>query len=220
MNAVTATSEQRSFVLLPSGNILNLARPDPLSWTNSDLAIGLSRTYRWGGHSAWTRPLSVAQHSLSVLAIRESVRPLPAELALYELMHDAEEGLLGFDCIAPLKSILGEPFEKLCRQLTNTIASRYPIPVLTPNEYRLHKLADRTAAASEAVHIVGWSAEQVRDELGIEELPLGRDPLSDELRDPFKPWEPWPSERAADRWLNRVQKELNSLETTNEGAVQ
>ena len=59
----------RAWILLPSGGRLNLLAPDPTSWTDSDLAIGLSRTYRWGGYSAWDLPLSVAQHSLTVLAL-------------------------------------------------------------------------------------------------------------------------------------------------------
>ena len=60
----------RAWVLLPSGRRLNLLEPDPWAWTDRDLAIGLSRTYRWAGYSAWDLPLSVAQHSLTVLALR------------------------------------------------------------------------------------------------------------------------------------------------------
>ena len=39
----------RAWILLPSGRRLDLLAPDPASWTDEDLAIGLSRTYRWGG---------------------------------------------------------------------------------------------------------------------------------------------------------------------------
>jgi hypothetical protein len=60
----------RAWVLLPSGRRLNLVEPDPWAWTDRDLAIGLSRTYRWAGYSAWDLPLSVTQHSLTVLALR------------------------------------------------------------------------------------------------------------------------------------------------------
>ena len=42
----------RAWVLLPSGRRLNLLEPDPWAWTDRDLAIGLSRTYRWAGYSA------------------------------------------------------------------------------------------------------------------------------------------------------------------------
>jgi uncharacterized protein len=70
----------RAWILLPSGKQLDLLAPDPWAWTDDDLAIGLSRTYRWAGYSAWDLPLSVAQHSLAVLALRRSQsaeRPLP-----------------------------------------------------------------------------------------------------------------------------------------------
>jgi hypothetical protein len=60
----------RAWILLPSGKQLDLLAPDPWAWTDDDLAIGLSRTYRWAGYSAWDLPLSVAQHSLAVLALR------------------------------------------------------------------------------------------------------------------------------------------------------
>ena len=87
----------RAWVLLPSGRRLDLLNPDPQAWTDHDLAVGLSRTYRWAGYSAWDLPLSVAQHSLTVLAIRQgSPGPgLTPPEALRELLHDAEEALLG-----------------------------------------------------------------------------------------------------------------------------
>jgi hypothetical protein len=39
----------RAWVRLVSGRRINLLDPQPDSWTDIDLAIGLSRTYRWGG---------------------------------------------------------------------------------------------------------------------------------------------------------------------------
>ena len=65
----TPTLSPRAWVLLPSGKRLDLLDPTPFDWDDQDLALGLARTYRWGGHSAWPLPLSVAQHSLAVLAI-------------------------------------------------------------------------------------------------------------------------------------------------------
>jgi len=52
-----------AWVLLPSGRRLRLLAPDPQAWTDADLAVGLSRAYRWAGYSAWLHPLSIAQHS-------------------------------------------------------------------------------------------------------------------------------------------------------------
>jgi 5'-nucleotidase len=68
--------EPRAFVLLKSRRQLDLLNPDPNAWTDEDLAAGLSRTMRWSGVSRWEHPLSVAQHSLTVLAICEAERLL------------------------------------------------------------------------------------------------------------------------------------------------
>lgn len=207
---------QRPYVLLPSGNILDLADPDPASWTNEDLAIGLSRTYRWGGHSGWPRPLSVAQHSLSVLAIAEGAdNDLGPQRALYELLHDAEEGLIGFDCIAPMKQLLGEPFRALCERLTAAVAERYNLPVMTTDQYVEHKRADRLAAASEALHVARWSPEQIRDTLLITETPLQHDPLRTSMDGslPYADWEPWPARVAARAWLAELEDQLRAAGT-------
>ena len=100
----------RAWVRLSSGRRLDLIAPQPTDWTDLDLAVGLSRTYRWGGHSIWDLPLSVTQHSLLVLVLRQQIQPhqplTPGE-ALRELLHDADEGLVGFDPISPLKLHLG-----------------------------------------------------------------------------------------------------------------
>jgi len=81
----------RAWMLLKSGGRLDLLDPKPDAWTDEDLAIGLSRTYRWGGYSAWDLPLSVAQHSLAVLALREREGKLTPRESLRELFHDATE---------------------------------------------------------------------------------------------------------------------------------
>ena len=89
--AALMCADARAFVLLKSRRRLDLLNPDPQAWTDGDLAAGLSRTMRWGGASQWGHPLSVAQHSLTVLAIREGEGPLTAQEGLRELLHDATE---------------------------------------------------------------------------------------------------------------------------------
>ena len=64
----------RAWVFPKSGRQINLLDPKPDSWDDSDLAIGLSRTYRWGGHSQWELPISVAQRSLLELALRRQMQ--------------------------------------------------------------------------------------------------------------------------------------------------
>jgi uncharacterized protein len=196
--------DARAFVILKSGRRLDLLNPDPQAWTDDDLAAGLSRTMRWGGASRWPHPLSVAQHSLTVLAIRETEGPQTAGEALRELLHDAAEFMLGWDCVAPLKAQLGAPFRQLEARLQAAVEARYRLPPWTAEDYAKHKRADRLAAASEAFHVVGWSRTDMVKALGIEIHPLLEDPLSPNR---FAPWEPWPP-RVAERFFAKRLRKL------------
>jgi hypothetical protein len=194
---------------MPSGRRLDLLDPTPFDWDDSDLALGLARTYRWGGHSAWPLPLSVAQHSLTVMHVRAAAceaagLQLSSISALRELLHDAEEGLLGFDCVSPLKPFMGEAFKMLTVKLEAAVFLRYGLPRWTAKEHAAHKVADRLAAASEAVHVAGWSAQEVQQTLKITIPPLSDDPLHAIYGGP--PWEPWPPALAAERFLSELER--------------
>jgi hypothetical protein len=67
------------YFLRPGRNFVELADPSPASGSDSDMAIGLARTYRCDGHSAWTRSLSVARCSFSVLALLQQQGGLGAQ---------------------------------------------------------------------------------------------------------------------------------------------
>ncbi len=198
-------TDARAWVRLPSGRRLDLLAPTPFDWTDEDLAIGLSRTFRWGGHSVWPAPLSVAQHSLAVLALRRAARPAATRVGLRrELLHDAEEGLTNFDCISPLKPFLGAGFLALQRRLSTAVATRYALPAWEEEERRLHKKLDIAMAAAEAVHVAGWSRAEVRATLGIRAAVMAADPLAAEFGG--TPWEPWAPEVAAQRFLDALRR--------------
>jgi hypothetical protein len=201
----TETGAPRAWVLLPSGNRLDLADPDPMAWTDEDLALGLARTYRWGGHARWQRPLSVAEHSLTVAAIA-ATRDSSRAMRRLALLHDAEEGLIGFDCITPLKQVLGEAFRMLELRLRKAIAQRYTLPWPWPMEAAEISLkwADRMAATAEAVHVAGWSEQDTRDTLGLHYPLLEEDPLVD-IGLKANAWEPLNSDAAADAWLTALR---------------
>ena len=208
----------RAWILFRSGNRIDLLNPRPDAWSDEDLATGLSRTYRWGGHSAWELPLSVAQHSLTVLAIREAQakRPLSAGAALRELLHDADEALIGgFDCISPLKPHLGPEYRAIAARIDAAVRARYRLPAWTVRDHEEHKIADRLAAASEAHHVVGWRGASLRRDLGITLQPLHDDPL--ETPDALKPWEPWPADLAAELFLVKL-KHLQAIRTEQDSA--
>jgi len=197
----------RAWVRLPSGRRLDLLAPTPFDWTDADLALGLARTYRWGGHSIWPgAPLSVAQHSLAVWALRRARAPtgLSRPDQRRELLHDAEEGLLGFDCISPLKPFLGEAFAALEARLRGAVAARYGLAPWAAEARRAHKACDVALAAAEAVHVAGWSLAEVRGTLGIRAPVLDADPLASLYGTP--PWQPWPAELAAERFLAALDR--------------
>lgn len=60
---------------------------------------------------------------------------------LLELLHDAEEGLVGFDPISPLKPILGPAFQDVMDRLQRTVLRRYGVGDWAGDEYREHKQA-------------------------------------------------------------------------------
>ena len=190
----------RAWRRLPSGGRLDLVNPAPDAWGDRDLAVLLSRVFRWGGESCWPQQLSVAQHSLLVLQIRRMTAPeaLTPQQELREILHDAEEAFLGFDCLHPLKAALGAPFGAVCKKLTDVIAERYKLINWNASEFAEHKSADLIAAASEALHCVGWSVHEIRNDLGIKAPILHEDPLAEVYGGTA--WEPWPSNLAESRF--------------------
>ena len=127
---------------------------------------------------------------------------LAAPDALRELMHDADEGLLGFDCIAVLKPFLGERFRELTGRLGAAVTIRYRLPAWSKPAFAVHKKADRIAAASEAVHVVGWTPDEVRNTLRIPFDILDADPLVPIYGGTA--WEPWAPALAASRFLDAL----------------
>jgi len=197
----------RAWVRLGSGRRLDLLNPRPDQWDDRDIAVSLSRTYRWGGHSCWDLPLSVAQHSLLVLVLRQQMQPhqpLTPREALRELLHDADEFGLGFDALRPIRPHLGAEFQALAARLHAAVAMRYRLPGWDPDGYALHKRADHLAAASEALHVAGWGADEISETLGIRLAPLQDDPLP--LLDGMRPWEPWPPGCAASLFLAKLRE--------------
>ncbi len=197
----------RAWVLLKSGKRLDLHDPGPDDWQDRDLAIGLSRAYRWGGHSRWDLPMSVAQHSLLVLVLRQQMQPhapLGRGEALRELLHDGHEGFLSFDPISPLKPHLGREFEDLAGRLQAVIEQRYQLPAWTGDDHVMHKRVDRLAAASEALHVAGWSRGEIHETLHINLVPVMVDPLP--RLEGLQPWEPWPPKLAAALFLAKLRE--------------
>lgn len=171
-----------AWMLLPSGRRLDLLNPHPCAWTDEDLTIRLSRTYRWCSD---TRPLTPGEQ-------------------LRELLHDAEEGLINHDVPTPLKPLMGEAYHHMTRQVRRCINQRYDLPGWDRASHDAHKHADRQAAASEAHHVVGWSETDIGLDFGIAIPPMTTDPLTRTAH--LQSWEPWPARLAACVFGERLQQ--------------
>src|SRR5208282_3209997 len=103
-----------------------------------------------------------------VLAIREREGPLTAREALRELLHDATEFMLGWDCIVPLKAQFGEPFRELEARLQAAVDARYQLP-WTAEDHAKHKTGRLSCGCLRGTDMI--------KALGIEIHPLLDDPL-------------------------------------------
>lgn len=202
------TKPVRAWVRLNSTRRLDLLNPTPLDFELADIAEGEAHTFRWGGSSVWDWPMSDAQHSLLTLAIQrmEHSSELSPALALANLVHDASEGLgIRWDPIAPVKPFIGDGFMALDQNIQRVIHIRLGLPTVLPITWKaIIKSADRRAAASEAVHIAGWTRDEVRTALKIRLKPLETDPLVRIYGG--VPWEPWPMRVAEARFLAELER--------------
>lgn len=131
MMSPTAQPLPKTAMLTRSGRVFDLAAPTPEMVDLSDIAWSLARTPRFNGHPDCT--VSVALHSMHVSRIaarlwqeRFSV-PMPPELELQALLHDAPEAYIG-DVISPLKRLIGEALEAIEDQIWTVIAAQFGVP--------------------------------------------------------------------------------------------
>lgn len=173
--AARALEEQapRTWQRMLSGRRLNLIEPSPLDIEIADIALGLSRNTRWNGQTMGPHGWSVAQHSDLVVDIVRRLKPRAgARLLMAAKLHDASE-YVTHDLITPLKAAVGDVFKELEQRLTRAIYVRFGLPpVLSPADKAIIKEADRTAAATEAVQLAGFTAAECKKVLNFKEKPL------------------------------------------------
>jgi hypothetical protein len=148
------------------------------------------------------------------MLLRRAAAPAITPLEeLRELLHDAEEGLLGFDAISVIKPFLGDAFRALTRRLEHMVFLRYGLPAWDARSHAAHKRADRLAAATEAVHVAGWSREEVRRTLKIRAGVLAEDPLAAYYD--CRPWEPWAPGVACERFMRELERLALAVRSTD-----
>jgi hypothetical protein len=123
------------------GHRIEITDPEHARISIVDLADGLSRLCRFGGHlrpGAW---YSVAAHSVMVSRI------VPGRLAVAGLVHDGAEAYLGADMPSPVKSLFLD-YKALEHRWQARVFEAFGI-VPTPADHALLKRADRIAYLAE-----------------------------------------------------------------------
>jgi uncharacterized protein len=198
----------RAWQRMLSGRRLDLLDPSPLDIEIEDIAHGLARVARWNGQTVGPCAFSVAQHCLVVDQILLELQPnWGAAWQLAGLLHDAPEYVVG-DLISPFKAALGYDYKSFEQRLLFAIHRRFGLPELLPNTVQSAiKRADRLAAYFEATVLAGFAIDEA-------ELIFGRPNLPEVLTQALRCLEPWPTDRAQQRFTERVAVLVTGLQIT------
>ena len=135
-----------SWIVTCDGHEASLEFPTHADYTIERIAHSLAQINRFNGHAS--RPYSVAEHSLLVLAIAKTELQLDANGQMAALMHDAHEAFIG-DIISPMKPLLGSAWKRLEMRHSHLMSLRFGYHVaMTMNHHEL-KVADMMALAVE-----------------------------------------------------------------------
>lgn len=158
-SSTKTNADPRVWQRMLSGRRLDLADPSPLDIEIEDIAHGLARVARWNGQTQGDHAFSVAQHSLLVVDILDTIysgQP-PHDLRLAALLHDGPEYVIG-DMISPFKALLGDGYRAIEERLTAAIHLRHQLPArVSSRHHKAIKQADRISAYLEATQLAGFS---------------------------------------------------------------
>lgn len=157
----------RAWQRMLSGRRLDLINPSPMDIEIEDIAHGLSRVARWNGQTTGEHSFNVAQHSVIVEQIANTLEPgTSREWLLAALLHDASEYVVG-DMISPFKNALGVNYRAFEDKLMQAIHVRFGLPaIITPQLKKFIKRADKICAWLEATQIAGFSVEESNECFG------------------------------------------------------
>ena len=153
--------QPRAWQRMLSGRRLDLLDPTPMDIEVEDIAHGLAFVARWNGQTIGDFAYSVAEHSLLVTDIFNTMNPsAPVKWQLAALLHDAPEYVIG-DMISPVKAAIGPDYEVLDDRLMAAIHIRFGLPAQIPAAVKKQiKKADKISAWLEAVQIAGFTAAE------------------------------------------------------------
>jgi len=137
-----------------TGQLVNLADPDPATINIEDIAWGLSRMSRFCGQTVTAIPPTVAQHCIFVSDLIFDAHS-NNELALIGLLHDAAETYIG-DIPSPVKhtdeveKVIKKIEDRLLFCINEKFLGRQP----TEQEQKICHYFDKKAQFIEAYHFM------------------------------------------------------------------
>lgn len=157
----------RAWQRMLSGRRLDLINPSPMDIEIEDIAHGLSRVARWNGQTTGEHSFNVAQHSVIVEQICNTLEPASdPQWLLAALLHDASEYVVG-DMISPFKNALGVNYRAFEDKLMEAIHVRFGLPaIITPQLKKYIKRADKMCAWLEATQLAGFSESEANEFFG------------------------------------------------------
>ena len=121
-----------------NGQIIDLLKPDPESFTIEDIAAQLSKLCRFNG--AIKQFYSVAEHCVHVSAM------CPPEYKKIAILHDAPEAFI-CDVPTPLKRLLGSAYTDIEDRIAAAIGEKFEVDIV--NLPDVVKQADRALVVTE-----------------------------------------------------------------------
>jgi 5'-deoxynucleotidase YfbR-like HD superfamily hydrolase len=153
-----------------SGRLVNLYDPAAIDIVLDDWVYGASRVPRWGGQTrAETAYNDLCHMLLTERIVSELVWPgAPVEVRRWALAHDLHEGAGLGDICTPYGRLFAEAgLRELKARLDRALRLAMGLPAEVPARHReAIKRADRIAAVSEAVQLMGWPEASARRDVG------------------------------------------------------
>lgn len=137
---------------LLSGGFFDFEKPEDSIYTIEDVAIGLSRVFRFNGHTLY--PYTVAQHCVVLSRI------VPDSLALSALLHDGSEAFIS-DIVRGAKELFSDYRCKECHIMEDLFWRTVDSPWVPIS--RALSQYDKALGDTEALFLKGKCADPLHD---------------------------------------------------------
>lgn len=133
---------------LSSGKYVDLSNLSIDDIDIEDISRSLNYIYRFTGHWKDREPLTVAEHTMLVVQLCETLFPDDLETKLDCVIHDFPESYTG-DVATPLKKLFGQAFKDYEGAIEDIVYAKFYTPVigheLTKETYEKRKICDLLA---------------------------------------------------------------------------